>query len=144
MPNDKLHVAIVDDDESVRKALARLLSAHSFKTHTYGSAQEFLTSLRVNTPECLVLDLHMPDISGLDLQHHLARTGIRIPTVVITAHNEIGLRERCKAAGAAEFLVKPLNASILIGAIQVAVSRPASQPPTGSLPGLHLGTIRSS
>jgi FixJ family two-component response regulator len=120
MAQPAIHVAIVDDDAAVRKALARLLSACAFEIHTYASAKEFLKSLRTGAPECLVVDLHMPDITGLDLQHHLARAGIKIPTIVITAHNEPGIRERCQSAGAAAFLLKPLHGDTLIGAISAA------------------------
>lgn len=118
-----MRVAIVDDDASVRKALARLLSAHSFETTTYGSAADFLKTVAGGLPECLVLDLHMPDITGLDLQRYLGRAGISIPTVVITAYDEPGIRERCYTAGAAAFLVKPLNDAMLVGAINVATGR---------------------
>ncbi len=120
-----MSVAIVDDDLSVRKALARLLAAYSFDAQTYGSAQEFLASLKERTPECLVLDLHMPDYGGLQLQHHLRRKGIVIPTVIITAHNEIGLRERCATAGAAAVLVKPLTDNILIESINNVAQKAA-------------------
>jgi len=122
-----MSIAIVDDDSSVRKALARLLEANSFDAHTYGSAQEFLESLKVKKPECLLLDLHMPDYGGLELQHHLRRNGIAIPTVIITAHNEIGLRDRCSSAGAAAFLVKPLTDKILIESINMATKRTCAQ-----------------
>ena len=117
-------VAVIDDDASVRKALARLLSASSFDIVTYGSAREFIRSGASNDPPaCLVLDLHMPDISGLDLQHHLRRAGICIPTVVITAYNEQGLRERCQSAGATAVLLKPLNHGALVDAINAAMSQ---------------------
>lgn len=117
----KMLIAIVDDDSSVRKALGRLLVANSFDAHTYGSAREFLESLEVRKPACLVLDLHMPDYGGLQLQHYLRRKGIKMPTVIITAHNEIGLRERCVNAGAVAFLIKPLSETILIQSINGAV-----------------------
>lgn len=120
MPGRKISIAVVDDDSSVRKALARLLMANSFDADTYGSAREFLDSLKIKRPECLVLDLHMPDYGGLELQHYLRRNGIKIPTVIITAHNEIGLRERCANAGAAAFLVKPLTDKVLIESISSA------------------------
>ncbi len=113
---------MVDDDASVRKALARLLTASSFDTRTYGSAREFMKSGTSAPPECLVLDLHMPDISGLDLQHLLRKAGINIPTVVITAHNEPGIREQCQSAGAAAFLIKPLDCASLVGAINSAIA----------------------
>jgi FixJ family two-component response regulator len=116
-------IAIVDDDASVRKALARLLSASSFDTETYGSARDFLKSLSAGLPDCLIVDLHMPELTGFDLQRHLQRSGIKIPTVVVTAFNEPGLRERCQSAGAAAFLLKPLDGSTLIGAINAATGR---------------------
>jgi FixJ family two-component response regulator len=122
MREQRLKVAIVDDDEAVRKALARLLSAHLLEIYTYASAGEFLASLSQRKPECLLLDFHMPDVNGLELQHHMLRNGITIPTIVITAHNEPGLRERCEAAGAVGFLLKPLNDSILMGAINTAAA----------------------
>jgi len=123
MTNPSARIAIVDDDASVRKALARLLTASSFDTETYGSAHDFLTSLETGKPDCLVVDLHMPELTGFDLQRHLARAGIRIPIIVITAHNEPGLRERCQSAGAAAFLLKPLDGSTLIGVINAATNR---------------------
>jgi FixJ family two-component response regulator len=123
MSDRAIRVAIVDDDASVRKALGRLLSAYSFDIITYGSAGDFLKALGVGQPQCLVLDLHMPDITGLDLQRHLLRSGIRIPTIIITAYDEPGVRERCYTAGAAAFLVKPLNDAILVDAINAATAR---------------------
>ena len=119
-----LRVAVVDDDASVRKALARLLSASSFDTMTYGSAREFLGSLTAGKPDCLVLDLHMPELTGFELQRHLLQANIKIPTIIITAHNEPGLRERCQSAGATAFLLKPLDRSTLIGAINAATRHP--------------------
>lgn len=114
-------VALVDDDDSVRKALERLLSASRFDITTYGSAREFLKSLKLMMPDCLVVDLRMPDIDGLDLQRHLVRAGIVIPTIVITAHNEPGTLERCQAAGASKLLLKPLIGNSLIDAINRVV-----------------------
>jgi FixJ family two-component response regulator len=122
MSDRAIRVAIVDDDASVRKALARLLSAYSFDIITYGSASDFLKALGVGQPQCLVLDLHMPDITGLDLQRHLLRAGISIPTIIITAYDEPGVRERCYTAGAAAFLVKPLNDALLVNAINAATA----------------------
>jgi two-component system response regulator FixJ len=113
-------IAIVDDDISVRKALARVLSAHSFEAEIFGSAREFVTSPHLRNFECLILDQHMPDVTGLNLQIHLRRIGVVIPTIIITAYNEIGLHEKCIAAGAASFLVKPIEIEILIDAINCA------------------------
>jgi FixJ family two-component response regulator len=113
-------IAIVDDDPSVLKALARLLSTHSFNTRTYLSARQFLASLSEWLPDCLIADLQMPEMTGLELQHHLARKGIRIPTIIITAHDEAGMRERCKSAGAVAYLSKPVHDTSLFDAIATA------------------------
>ena len=125
-------IAIVDDDISVRKALARVLSAHSFEAEIFGSAREFVTSPHLRNFECLILDQHMPDVTGLNLQIHLRHIGVVIPTIIITANNEIGLHEKCIAAGAASFLVKPIDSEILIDAIncvgvQCKGDRPCSE-----------------
>ena len=114
-------VAIVDDDSAVRKALCRLLGACAIRAHSYGSAREFLDSLSGGTPDCLVVDLQMPEMTGLELQCELSRLGARIPTIVITAHNESGLRERCLAAGARAYLIKPLDGTELLASISAAV-----------------------
>jgi FixJ family two-component response regulator len=116
-------IAVVDDDASIRKALARMLAASSFDVETYGSARDFLDSLELGPPDCLIVDLRMPDVSGLDLQRDLARTDIKIPTIVITGHDEPGLRERCRSAGAVAFLLKPLDPSTLIGMVNLAMAR---------------------
>jgi len=110
-------VAIVDDDPAVLKALARLLSARSFVTRTYLSGPQFLFSLQDGVPDYLIVDLQMPEMNALELQHDLARRGIRIPTIIITAHDEIGMRERCKSAGAIAYLSKPVHDTELIMAI---------------------------
>jgi FixJ family two-component response regulator len=122
MPSSRPSVAIVDDDPGVVKALARLLAACSFQPKTYVSAREFLASLSQDIPDCLVVDLQMPDMTGLDLQQELARAGIGIPTVVITAHDEPSARQQCESVGAAAFLVKPLDQSTLVAAITSAMA----------------------
>jgi FixJ family two-component response regulator len=113
-------IAIVDDDPSVLKALARLLGARSFNARTYQSARQFLASLAEGRPDCLILDLQMPEMTGVELQQDLARRGIRIPTIIITGHDQAGMRERCKAAGAIAFLSKPLQDISLFAAIDAA------------------------
>jgi FixJ family two-component response regulator len=113
-------IAIVDDDPAVLKALKRLLSARSYRTETYGSAHQFLASLHDRLPECLIVDQQMPEMTGLDLQKRLTRSGIKIPTIIITAYDEVGMRERCKSAGVIAFLSKPLQESALLAAIDDA------------------------
>jgi FixJ family two-component response regulator len=123
MNADITRIAIVDDDASVRKALALLLSASSFVVETYGSAAEFLLSLKKGAPRCLIVDLQMPDMTGLELQHRLVSIGVFIPTIAITAHNEFDARQRCETAGARAFLVKPIQEEVLIAAIKSAIDK---------------------
>jgi FixJ family two-component response regulator len=120
MANNPRSIAIVDDDPSVLKALARLLGAHSFATKTYLSAPQFLAALPEGVPDCLIADLQMPEMTGLELQLALARQGVRIPIIIITAHDEAGMRERCKSAGAIAYLAKPVSDTSLFAAIDAA------------------------
>src|SRR5262249_44402564 len=93
-------VAIVDDDTSVRRALARLLNAASFDATTFGSGQAFLESLATGTPDVVVLDLHMPGMNGLDVLAALTRAGLAVPVIMITGHASPETQARCQAAGA--------------------------------------------
>lgn len=113
-------IAVVDDDPSVLKALARLLRAHALEASTFTSARQFLASLSEGHPECLIADLQMPEMTGLELQQELRREGIRIPTVIITAHYDSSIRSRCEAAGVVSFLTKPLQDTVLLAAIEAA------------------------
>jgi len=113
-------IAIVDDDPSVVKALARLLGTRSFATKTFLSAPQFLASLAEGLPDCLIADLQMPEMTGLELQLNLARRGVQIPTIIISAHDEDGMRARCKSAGAISYLAKPVNDTSLFAAIDAA------------------------
>ena len=112
----------------MRTALARLLDASSFETKTYSSAREFIDSIHGCTPECLVVDVHMPDLTGLDLQRYLNRINKKIPTIVITAFDDAGVRERSAASGAKAFLTKPLHGPTLIDAIRNAIMENRSVP----------------
>lgn len=113
-------IAIVDDDAPVLKALRRLLRGRGFEATTYGSASEFLTALHHQRPDCLILDLQMPGMNGLELLQHLKSLGIKVPTIVITAHGGENAAERCIAAGAVAFLAKPLQNAPLFDAIREA------------------------
>ena len=115
------YVAIVDDDESVRRALGRLLRAHSFEIQTFQSAKDFLDSLKAAVPICLIVDLQMEGMTGLELLHHLAAQAFEIPAVVVTAHDEPGMQHRCELAGASAFLVKPVTRDGLLDAIGAAL-----------------------
>ena len=115
-------VAVVDDDTSLLKALERLLSTQSWITKTFQSAKEFLASLPDGLPDCLVADLHMPGMSGLELQQILTSEGIKIPMIIITSSTDAGTRERCMSAGAAAYLQKPVRRAELFAAIDAASS----------------------
>src|SRR5215475_7957330 len=114
-------IAIVDDDPSVLSALRRTLRVRAFQSKTYGSAQEFLASLPDGLRECLIVDLQMPAMTGLVLHHHLRRSGIRIPTIIITAHGDVRVRERSESAGVIAVLSKPLRNASLFAAIEAAI-----------------------
>ena len=114
-------IAVVDDEESVRKSLRRLLVASELDATVYASGQEFLDSLGGRQPDCLVLDLQMPGLTGLEVQRALARARVRFPTIIITAHDEPETRARCLAAGAVAYVCKPLHDELLLDAITTAV-----------------------
>jgi FixJ family two-component response regulator len=124
-----LRIAIVDDDPSVLRALTRLLSTRALSAKTFRSGRQFLSSLEEELPDCLILDLQMPEMTGLELQQDLERRGVRIPTIIITAHSEGKMRERCASAGAIAFLAKPINDASLFAAIELAGQRGTAQHP---------------
>ena len=111
------HVAIVDDDVATRKALARLLRAHGLDSRTYASGPDFLKALPFEAPDCLITDVNMPEMTGLELQGELAHRGLHIPTVVITGFDLDGVRDKCVALGAVAYLRKPVEGETLIAAI---------------------------
>jgi FixJ family two-component response regulator len=116
------HIALVDDDHSVRRALARLLSAYGMEVRTYASLGEFLEALADGIPSCIIVDFHMPDRTGADLQREPLRRDIKVPTIVLTARDSALQREQCRSLGAAAFLAKPVVPQDLIGAINCAVA----------------------
>jgi RNA polymerase sigma factor (sigma-70 family) len=116
-------VFVVDDDPSVRSAIKRLIGSMGLQVELFGSAQEFLASKLPNVPSCLVLDVRLPGISGLNLQRQLAKANIQIPIIFITAHGDITMTVRAMKAGAVEFLAKPFRDQDLLDAIQLALER---------------------
>jgi FixJ family two-component response regulator len=112
-------IAIVDDDPAVLKALSRLLRTHSFHARTFVSGPELLGALPAGLPECLIVDLQMPEMNGLELQRHLVSNGITIPTILISAHDDIALSEH--EPGIVASLRKPLQEQALFEAIGKAV-----------------------
>jgi FixJ family two-component response regulator len=116
-------VFVVDDDASVRRSTERLVRSLGFAVRTYASAPEFLEQARVQGPACLVLDVRLPGLGGLDLQGELARIGMRIPIIFVTGHGSIPMTVRAMKAGAVEFLTKPVRARDLLEAIRAAIER---------------------
>ena len=110
-------VLVVDDDPAVLKALTRLLRTRALEARGFGSASAFLAALADGLPACLVLDLQMPEMNGLDLLRHLTRKGVEIPTIIITAHADAAAREHCESAGGIAVLTKPVQDVDLFAAI---------------------------
>ena len=110
-------IAVVDDEESVRKAVVRVLQAAGFAARAFASGTEFLESWHFDRPDCLVLDLQMPGLSGTEVQRSLIMAGASFPIVIITAHDSPNLREECMRAGAIEYLCKPLDIRALVKAV---------------------------
>jgi FixJ family two-component response regulator len=116
-------VFVVDDDPAVRRVIKRLLESVGLRVELFGSAEEFRRSERPNTASCLVLDIRLPGISGLDFQRELAETNVQIPIIFITAHGDIAMAVRAMKAGAVEFFTKPFRHQDLLDAIQQALGR---------------------
>jgi FixJ family two-component response regulator len=118
-------VFVVDDDSSVREALSSLIRAVGLRVETFSSAKAFLQREKPDTPACLVLDVRLPDLSGLELQRELAAKQNDLPIIFITGHGDIPMSVRAMKAGAVEFLPKPFLNEHLLDAIQVAIERNA-------------------
>jgi FixJ family two-component response regulator len=121
-PSDPI-VFVVDDDEAVRDAVKRLIASVGLRVETFESTREFLNGKRADAPACLVLDVRLPDASGLELQRDLAAAGIHIPIIFITGHADVPMTVRAMKAGAVEFLTKPFRGQELLDAIQDAVAK---------------------
>jgi RNA polymerase sigma factor (sigma-70 family) len=116
-------VFVVDDDPSVRRAIKLLLESIGLEVELFGSAQEFLPSGSTKGPSCLVLDVRLPGVSGLDFQRQLAEANINIPIIFISAHGDVPMTVRAMKAGAVEFLTKPFRDQDLLDAVQSALER---------------------
>ena len=116
-------VFVVDDDASVRRSTERLVRSAGFAIQAFASAREFLDNARTEKPGCLVLDVHMPGLSGLDLQRELAQRGVELPIIFLTGHGDIPMTVRAMKAGAVEFLTKPVKSRELLAAIESAIER---------------------
>lgn len=115
------HVAVLDDDRSVRTAIGRLLKTSGMHVVCHASSLALLNAVRRDPPDCIVLDLQMPGMNGMDVLNYLAHANMRLPVVIITAHDERRLTDACLAAGAFACLHKPLDADELIATIGKAI-----------------------
>jgi FixJ family two-component response regulator len=122
-PADAPTVFVVDDDASVRASVQGLLESESLRCESFGTAEEFLRNKRPDGPSCLVLDVSLPGVNGLDFQRELADSGIRIPIIFITGHGDIPMTVKAMKSGAVEFLTKPFHDQDLLDAIRQALDR---------------------
>src|ERR1044071_2782577 len=116
-------VFIVDDDASVRRAIQDLLSSVALRSEAFATPQEFLASKRADCPGCLVLDVRLPGMSGLDFQRALAEAGVQLPIIFITGHGDVPMSVQAMKSGAVEFLMKPFRTQELLDAIQQALDQ---------------------
>jgi FixJ family two-component response regulator len=116
-------VFIIDDDRGMRQAIHDLVESVGLRAETFATGQEFLSRQRTGDPSCLVLDVRLPQMSGLDFQRRLAETGLQIPIIFITAHGDIPMSVKAIKSGAVEFLTKPFRDQDLLDAIQQALGR---------------------
>ena len=129
--NSKPLIAIVDDDESVCRAIKRLVRSLGMDADIFNSGQEFaelMEAMPLLQADCVILDVQMPGLSGLEVQERLAKSHSRLPVIFITAHDDLGLRERALAAGAVAFLRKPFNDELLIRTLRTALERDLGKP----------------
>jgi FixJ family two-component response regulator len=122
-PADAPTVYVIDDDALVRSAIQGLLKSVGLRSETFGTPQEFLRTKRLDGPGCLVLDVRLPGVSGLDFQRELVNTGVQIPIIFITGHGDIPMTVKAMKSGAVEFLTKPFRDQDLLDAIHQALDR---------------------
>ncbi|AAZ36439.1 MULTISPECIES: response regulator transcription factor [Pseudomonas] len=120
-------IFVIDDDLSVRSSLEDLLASVGLRSMLFGSTREFMDTPRPDAPGCLILDIRMPGMSGLDFQEHMARSGIFLPVIFITGHGDIPMSVRAMKAGAVEFLTKPFRDQDLLDALQQGLERDRSR-----------------
>lgn len=121
MNKPRLLIAIVDDEESIRRALTRLMTSIGMDVVAFAGGAEFLASLGDRRPDCVILDLHMPGMTGMEVQQQLARTTPPLPAVAITGHDAPGTEARALSSGFAAYLRKPVTAKLLMESITAAV-----------------------
>jgi FixJ family two-component response regulator len=120
---DSTIVFVIDDDPSIRSSIQGMLKSVGLRSESFATTQEFLSRPAADGPSCLVLDVRLPGVSGLDFQHKLAEAGVQIPIIFITGHGDIPMSVRAMKSGAVEFLTKPFRSQELLDAIQQALER---------------------
>jgi FixJ family two-component response regulator len=128
-------VFIIDDDRGMRQAIQDLVESVGLRAESYATGEEFLKRKRTSDPSCLVLDVRLPQMSGLDFQRRLAETGVQIPIIFVTAHGDVPMSVRALKSGAVEFLTKPFKDQDLLDAIHLAVKRDSAA--LEQLAGIH-------
>jgi len=123
MPADSPVVFVIDDDAGVRESIQGLLKSVGLRSEAFGATSEFLDARRLNVPSCLILDIRLPGMNGLEFQHELTTAGIRIPIIFITGHGDIPMTVKAMKSGAIEFLTKPFRDQDLLDAIHQALAR---------------------
>jgi FixJ family two-component response regulator len=116
-------ISVVDDDQSVREALEALMDSLGFRVRAFQSAMDFLSSGDIENTSCLIADVQMPHMSGVDLYRRLAELGHAVPTILITAYPNDSVRDRCLADGVMAYLIKPFDDGVLIGCVHAALQR---------------------
>jgi len=119
----KHRVMIIDDEQSVRDSLSAVLATYGFRTASSGSAREALEAIRKSVPDCVVLDVRMPEIDGLALQRMLAQTAANLPVIIITGHADIAMAVQAMRNGASDFIEKPIDDEQLVASIQAAIDQ---------------------
>ena len=122
MASRRIAVAVVEDDSGMRQALQRMLTVAGFDTRTFGSAEEFLDAGVVSQLGCLVADIRLPGLSGLELQQRLVESGRERPVIFITAHDTVAARREADRLDAIAFLIKPFEGRLLVGAVNTALA----------------------
>jgi FixJ family two-component response regulator len=123
VPSDQSLVLVVDDDPLMREAMQRLFRSVGMRAEVFGSTAEFLQSERADVPSCLVLDVRLPGLSGLDFQSELVKAGIQIPIIFITGYGDIPMTVKAMKAGAIEFLAKPFREQDMLDAVRLGLER---------------------
>jgi FixJ family two-component response regulator len=131
-------VVIVDDDGKVREALAELMATVGLETACFGSAREFMDSPAIERPGCMILDVRLPGVSGLEFQHHLAASGNSKPIVFLTGHGDIPMSVQAMKAGAVDFLTKPVRDQTLIDAVMLGIERDIAQRAAAETAQVHI------